>query len=79
MTWALLIAPFGHGTWSTGRLSSDRDSLGDSEALIELNLARDMKDSKKSFYRNASDKGKSWENVGPVQKGIPGDLGQGGG
>lgn len=33
---------------STGRLSSDRDSVGESEALVELNLARDIKDNKKT-------------------------------
>lgn len=72
MTWELLIALFGHRTWSyggsTGRLSSARDYVGKSEALVELNLARDIKDDKKSFYRNVSDKGKSWENVGTLQK-----------
>lgn len=71
MTWELLIALFEHGTWSyggsIGRLSSARDYAGKSEALLELNLARDIKD-KKSYYRNVSDKGKSWENVGPLQK-----------
>ncbi|GAB0203188.1 hypothetical protein GRJ2_002784400 [Grus japonensis] len=41
------------------------------KALIELNLARDIKDNKKSFYRYVSDKRKMRENVAPlrIQKG----------
>lgn len=72
MTWEFLIAPFGHVMWSyggsTGRLSSDRDYIRESEALVDLNLIRDIKDRKKSFYRNVSDKGKSWEKVCSLQK-----------
>lgn len=44
-----------------------REILGN-QALAELNLAREIKDKEKSFYRNVSDKEKSWENVGPLQK-----------
>lgn len=53
---------------STERLSSDRDYIRESEALVDLNLIRDIKDRKKSFYRNVSDKGKSWEKVCSLQK-----------
>ncbi|GAB0207037.1 mitochondrial enolase superfamily member 1 [Grus japonensis] len=41
--------------------------------LIELNLARDVKGNKKSFYRYVSDKRKTRENVGPLRN-IIGDL-----
>ncbi|KAK4823575.1 hypothetical protein QYF61_003579 [Mycteria americana] len=38
------------------------------KALIELNLARDVKGNKKSFYRYVSGKRKTRENVGPLRK-----------
>jgi len=38
------------------------------KALIELNLARDVKGNKKSFYRYISDKRKVRDNMGPLQK-----------
>jgi len=41
--------------------------------MIELNLARDVKGNKKSFYRYISDKRKMMEKVGPLQK-ETGDL-----
>ncbi|GAB0177491.1 hypothetical protein GRJ2_000214400 [Grus japonensis] len=37
------------------------------KALIEISLARDVKDNKKSFYRYVSDKRRTRENVGPLQ------------
>ncbi|GAB0185476.1 mitochondrial enolase superfamily member 1 [Grus japonensis] len=37
---------------------------------MELNLARDVKGNKKSFYRYINDKRKTRENVGPLQKDI---------
>ena len=43
------------------------------KALIELNLARDVKGNKKSFYRYISDKRKASENMGPLWK-ETGDL-----
>ena len=43
------------------------------KALIELNLARDVKGNKKSLYRYISDKRKTRENVGPLWKEM-GDL-----
>lgn len=36
--------------------------------LMELNLARDFKGNKKSFYRYLSDKRKATENVSPFWK-----------
>ncbi|GAB0175757.1 mitochondrial enolase superfamily member 1 [Grus japonensis] len=50
-----------------------RDQVRKAKALIELNLARDVKGNKKSFYRYVSDKRKTKENVGPLQKEM-GDL-----
>ncbi|GAB0179685.1 mitochondrial enolase superfamily member 1 [Grus japonensis] len=38
------------------------------KALIELNLARDVKGNKKSFYRYVSDKRKTAENVSSLRK-----------
>ena len=43
------------------------------KALIELNLVRDVKGNKKSFYRHVGDKRKTKENVGPLWK-EKGDL-----
>ncbi|GAB0191906.1 mitochondrial enolase superfamily member 1 [Grus japonensis] len=48
----------------TGRAA--RDQVRKAKALIELNLARDIKGNKKSFYRYVSDKRKTRENVGPL-------------
>ncbi|GAB0206451.1 mitochondrial enolase superfamily member 1 [Grus japonensis] len=50
-----------------------RDQVRKTKALIELNLARDVKGNKKSFYRHISDKRKTRENVSPLQKKM-GDL-----
>ncbi|KAM9593774.1 uncharacterized protein ACIBXB_004867 [Morphnus guianensis] len=43
-----------------------RDKVRKAKALIELNLARDVKGNKKSFYRYTGDKRKIRENVGPL-------------
>ncbi|GAB0209035.1 mitochondrial enolase superfamily member 1 [Grus japonensis] len=43
-----------------------RDQVRKAKALTELNLARDVKDNKKSFYRYVSDKRRTRENVGPL-------------
>ncbi|GAB0187326.1 hypothetical protein GRJ2_001197900 [Grus japonensis] len=46
-----------------------RDHVRKAKAfLIELNLARDTKGNKKSFYRYINDKRKTRENVGPLWK-----------
>ncbi|KAM9598579.1 uncharacterized protein ACIBXB_004267 [Morphnus guianensis] len=50
-----------------------RDRVRKAKALIELNLARGVKGNKKSFYGYISDKTKTRENVGPLQK-ETGDL-----
>ncbi|GAB0177368.1 hypothetical protein GRJ2_000202000 [Grus japonensis] len=44
-----------------------RDQVRKAKALIEISLARDVKDNKKSFYRYVSDKRRTRENVGPLQ------------
>ncbi|MCQ4021238.1 hypothetical protein FK520_26920, partial [Klebsiella pneumoniae] len=46
-----------------------RDKVRKAKALAELNLARDIKCNRKSFYRYVGDKRKSRVNVGPLQKG----------
>ncbi|GAB0210181.1 mitochondrial enolase superfamily member 1 [Grus japonensis] len=48
----------------TVRAARDQDRKA--KALIELNLARDVKDNKKSFYRYVSEKRRTRENVGPL-------------
>jgi len=50
-----------------------RNQVRKAKGLIQLNLARDIKGNKKSFYRYISDKRKASENVGPLQK-ETGDL-----
>ncbi|GAB0181438.1 hypothetical protein GRJ2_000609100 [Grus japonensis] len=50
-----------------------RDQVRKGKVLIELNLARDMKGNKKSFYMYVSDKRKTRENMGPLWNEI-GDL-----
>ncbi|GAB0189098.1 mitochondrial enolase superfamily member 1 [Grus japonensis] len=50
-----------------------RDQARKAKALMEISLARDVKDNKKSFYRYVSDKRKARENVGPLQN-ETGDL-----
>ncbi|KFU98828.1 hypothetical protein N340_10187, partial [Tauraco erythrolophus] len=50
-----------------------RDQVRKAKALIELNLARDIKGNKKGFYGYVSDKKRSREDLGPVWK-ETGDL-----
>ncbi|GAB0182061.1 mitochondrial enolase superfamily member 1 [Grus japonensis] len=50
-----------------------RAQVRKAKALTELNLARDIKDNKKSFYRCVSEKRRTRENVGPLQN-ETGDL-----
>ncbi|GAB0182265.1 mitochondrial enolase superfamily member 1 [Grus japonensis] len=45
-----------------------RNQVRKAKALMELNLARDIKGNKKSFYRYVSDKRKTRESVDPLQK-----------
>ncbi|GAB0205871.1 hypothetical protein GRJ2_003052700 [Grus japonensis] len=50
-----------------------REQVRKAKALIEISLARDVKDNKKRFYRYVSDKRRTRENVGPLQN-ETGDL-----
>ncbi|GAB0210220.1 mitochondrial enolase superfamily member 1 [Grus japonensis] len=50
-----------------------RDQVRKAKALIEISLARDVKDNKKSFYRYVSEKRRTRENVGPLRN-ETGDL-----
>ncbi|GAB0205312.1 mitochondrial enolase superfamily member 1 [Grus japonensis] len=68
--------------WKQGRVAWEeyretvraaRDQVRKAKALIEISLARDVKDNKKSFYRYVSDKRRTRENVGPLQNEM-GDL-----
>ncbi|GAB0206751.1 mitochondrial enolase superfamily member 1 [Grus japonensis] len=43
-----------------------RDQVRKAKALIQISLARDVKDNKKSFYRYVSEKRRMRENVGPL-------------
>ncbi|KFV09627.1 hypothetical protein N340_04878, partial [Tauraco erythrolophus] len=60
----------GQVTWEEHRaiVRANRDQVKKAKALIGLNLARDIKGNKKNFYRYVSDKKRSRENVGPLQK-----------
>ncbi|GAB0179592.1 mitochondrial enolase superfamily member 1 [Grus japonensis] len=49
------------------------DQVRKAKALIEISLAREVKDNKKSFYRYVSDKRRMRENVGPLRNEM-GDL-----
>lgn len=50
-----------------------RDVVRKAAAQLELKPVGDVKGNKKSFYRYVRDKGKTRENVGPLQHGT-GDL-----
>ena len=60
----------GQTTWEGYRetVRVAREQVRKAKALIELNLARDIKGNKKSFYRYIGDKRKTRENVGPLWK-----------
>ncbi|GAB0210007.1 hypothetical protein GRJ2_003466500 [Grus japonensis] len=66
----------GYRGWKQGQVAWEeyretvraaRDQVRKAKALIELNLARDVKDNKKNFYRYVSDKRRTRENVGPLR------------
>ncbi|GAB0202999.1 hypothetical protein GRJ2_002765500 [Grus japonensis] len=65
----------GQVAWEEYRetVQATRDQVRKAKALIELNLARDVKDNKKSFYRYVSEKRRMRENVGPLRN-ETGDL-----
>ncbi|GAB0180427.1 hypothetical protein GRJ2_000508000 [Grus japonensis] len=63
------------GGWKQGQVAWEeyrevvravRDQVRKAKGLIELNLDRDIKGNKKSFYRYVSDKRKTRENVDPL-------------
>lgn len=45
-----------------------RGKVREVKAQLELNLARDIKNNKKDFYRNVESTRKTRDNVGPLQK-----------
>jgi len=65
----------GQITWEEHReiVRVAREQVRKAKALTELNLARDVKGNKKACYRYVSDRRKTGENVGPLQK-EAGDL-----
>ncbi|KAK4807184.1 hypothetical protein QYF61_024304 [Mycteria americana] len=65
----------GQVAWEEYReiVQAARDQVRKAKAQMELNLARDVKGNKKSFYRYVGDKRKTRENVGPLRK-ETGDL-----
>ncbi|GAB0207575.1 mitochondrial enolase superfamily member 1 [Grus japonensis] len=65
----------GYRGWKQGQVAWEeyretvqaaRDQVRKAKAQTELNLARDVKDNKKSFFRYVSDKRRTRENVGPL-------------
>ncbi|GAB0203411.1 hypothetical protein GRJ2_002806700 [Grus japonensis] len=58
----------GQVAWEEYRetVRAGRDQARKAKALIEISLARDVKDNKKSFYRYVSEKRRTRENVGPL-------------
>ncbi|KFW67405.1 hypothetical protein AS28_01846, partial [Pygoscelis adeliae] len=58
----------GQVAWEEHRevVRAGRDQVRKAKALIELNLARDTKGNKKTFYRYVGDKRKMRDNVGPL-------------
>ncbi|GAB0182184.1 mitochondrial enolase superfamily member 1 [Grus japonensis] len=44
-----------------------REQVKKAKALIEISLAREVKDNKKSFYRCVNEKRRMRENVGPLR------------
>ncbi|GAB0203984.1 mitochondrial enolase superfamily member 1 [Grus japonensis] len=65
----------GQVAWEEYRetVQAARGQVRKAKALIEISLARDVKDNKKSFYRYVSDKRRMGENVGPLRNEM-GDL-----
>ncbi|GAB0178377.1 mitochondrial enolase superfamily member 1 [Grus japonensis] len=65
----------GQVTWEEYRetVRAAREQVRKATALIEISLARDVKDNKKSFYRYISDKRRTRQNVGPLRN-ETGDL-----
>ncbi|NWI47943.1 RTJK polymerase, partial [Picathartes gymnocephalus] len=60
----------GQGTWDKYKdtVRAARAEVRKAKAQLELNLARDIKRNKKNFFRYISEKRRTRENVGPLQK-----------
>ncbi|GAB0208111.1 mitochondrial enolase superfamily member 1 [Grus japonensis] len=58
----------GKATWEEYRdvVRECRDAMRKAKAHLELNVARDVKDNKKGFFKYISSKRKTRENVGPL-------------
>jgi len=58
----------GQATWEEYRniFRAHRESTSKAKAHLKLNLARDVKDKKKCFFKYVSRKWKTRENVGPL-------------
>jgi len=58
----------GQATWEEYRkvVRACRDAMRKAKAHLELNLARDVEDNKKGFFKYISSKRKTRENVGPL-------------
>jgi len=58
----------GQATWEEYRnvVKACRDATRKAKVHLELNLARDFKDNKKSFFKHLSSKRKARDNVGPL-------------
>jgi len=58
----------GQATWQEYRniVRACREAMRKAEAHLELNLASDVKDNKKGFFRYISSKRKTRDNVGPL-------------
>jgi len=64
-----------YGMWKEGQATSEeyrsvvracRDATRKAKVHLELNLARNVKDNKKGFFKYISSKWKTRENVGPL-------------
>ncbi|KFQ42673.1 hypothetical protein N333_13609, partial [Nestor notabilis] len=65
----------GQATWEDYRniVREARDQVRKAKAQLELNVARDVKENRKGFYRYVANKRKTRDNVGPLQK-LSGEL-----
>jgi len=64
-----------HGIWKEGQATWEeykkvftacRDAMRKAKVHVELNLARDVKDNKKGYFKYISNKWKTRENVGAL-------------
>ncbi|KFQ43546.1 hypothetical protein N333_06642, partial [Nestor notabilis] len=66
----------GQATWEDYRnvVREARNQVRKAKAQLELNLARDVKNNRKGFYRYVTNKRQTRDNVGPLRK-LLGELG----